>query len=733
MKKCLFILAFVATISIAYGQLQVSLTSTNCSCYGLCDGSITATVTGGTPPYQYYWESDTNQVTQTTDIITNLCAGMYWITVTDNGGQQVTDWIYLSEPSLITANICVTNPTCPTCNDGIINTNTSGGTPPYTYLWSNGATNPDLYPPISQGTYSFTIMDANLCTSTSSVQLPETSNNCHAYFNYNGYGDSLVQNQHIYVYNYSIPNNNSCITSYTWDFGDGAPINSIEPDTDHVYLFDGIYNICLTIQTSTGCTSTYCDSSVDILPPYTLSGYVYIDENGNCIKDAGENGIPSQAVQVTNGTQTYWGWSDYNGHYAISSHTGNYTVSLPNHTGYTINCSNSQPHNVALTSGYEINQDFALNCNGGFDLCVTNISFQGTSFPGEQVTITPYIGLNNPLCNYNPTPGQIIIVLNPMLIYNGVGSGIPTPTVYNTSNGDSLVWNVSNIFSTNLGYNYTVYALINTAAQIGDSACITGMILPMDGDINEMNNTYKMCIFIGNSCDPNMKEVYPQGTGINGNIPPTSDYLTYTIRFQNTGTAPAHNIFIIDTLSNNLDLTTLEIVATSHNMSKLLLPGNILRFDFHNIMLPDSTSNEPQSHGTVTYKIKNMSNLSEGTQIKNTAYIFFDYNPAVATNTTLNTIVTPQSVVEEKLVLNEISLYPNPATDKLNIQTSFKEDENMMVKISDLLGKTIRYEVIPVNKGTQTSTLKLNDMASGMYIIYITSANLEFSKELIIQ
>ncbi|MBK6836829.1 MAG: hypothetical protein IPG89_22240 [Bacteroidetes bacterium] len=95
-----------------------------------------------------------------------------------------------------------------------------------------------------------------------------------------------------------------------------------------------------------------------------------------------------------------------------------------------------------------------------------------------------------------------------------------------------------------------------------------------------------------------------------------------------------------DTLSPNVDINTFEMLAqvTIYNID--ILPGNVLRWKFNNIMLPDSNSNEPASHGYIQYRIKRTNNNTPGTQIKNTAYIYFDFNEPVITNTTINTIET---------------------------------------------------------------------------------------------
>jgi uncharacterized repeat protein (TIGR01451 family) len=117
-----------------------------------------------------------------------------------------------------------------------------------------------------------------------------------------------------------------------------------------------------------------------------------------------------------------------------------------------------------------------------------------------------------------------------------------------------------------------------------------------------------------------MKEVYPVNV-----LPGYDDWFTYTIHFQNTGNAPAFNIRLRDTLDANLDINSFEVRGYSHP-AQISLNGNILTVRFNNIMLPDSTTDYEGSMGYFQYRIKPLPNLPLGTQIENTAYIYFDYN-----------------------------------------------------------------------------------------------------------
>ncbi len=116
------------------------------------------------------------------------------------------------------------------------------------------------------------------------------------------------------------------------------------------------------------------------------------------------------------------------------------------------------------------------------------------------------------------------------------------------------------------------------------------------------------------------------------------EYMQYIIRFQNTGTDTALNVFIKDTLSSNVDWSTIQMIAASHNCQLTIQNGNQCTWEFRNINLADSTTNEPLSHGYIVYRIKIKNTLAAGDDVKNTAHIYFDYNFPVQTNTEITTV-----------------------------------------------------------------------------------------------
>ncbi|WP_338791253.1 T9SS type A sorting domain-containing protein [Bernardetia sp. MNP-M8] len=165
----------------------------------------------------------------------------------------------------------------------------------------------------------------------------------------------------------------------------------------------------------------------------------------------------------------------------------------------------------------------------------------------------------------------------------------------------------------------------------------SGVALPQnDGGVRSETS----CSEILDSYDPNDKQVVPFGL-TNQNLIEKTTELDYTIRFQNTGTIEAVNIVVLDTLSDFLDIETIRLGMVSHNYN-FIIDGDadtrVLRFEFDNINLPDSNSNEPASHGFIKFKIKQKANNRIGTVIKNRAAIYFDFNSPIITNTISNKV-----------------------------------------------------------------------------------------------
>lgn len=138
-------------------------------CFGDSVGSISVTVAGGDPPYTYQW--NTNPA-DTTPAISNLPAGNYTLSVTDSNGIMVINTFPVAQPSQVTMSFNVTNVSCFGFSDGAITASPAGGTPPYSYAWSNGGNSASITA-LPIGTYVLTVTDSNNCIGIDSAVVTE--------------------------------------------------------------------------------------------------------------------------------------------------------------------------------------------------------------------------------------------------------------------------------------------------------------------------------------------------------------------------------------------------------------------------------------------------------------------------------------------------------------------------------------------------------------------------------
>ncbi|MDI1356533.1 MAG: T9SS type A sorting domain-containing protein [bacterium] len=143
--------------------LNTSTAVTNVLCNG-ATGSATLTASGGTSPYSYLWSS-----AATTSVVSGILAGAYSATVTDANGCTNSNLITISQPAALLTSTAVTNVLC-NGGTGSATVTASGGTTPYTYLWSSGGTTSVISGMIS-GAYSATVTDANSCTSVKALNI----------------------------------------------------------------------------------------------------------------------------------------------------------------------------------------------------------------------------------------------------------------------------------------------------------------------------------------------------------------------------------------------------------------------------------------------------------------------------------------------------------------------------------------------------------------------------------
>jgi SprB repeat/Disaggregatase related repeat/Secretion system C-terminal sorting domain len=261
-------------------KIELSGVVTNVLCNGASTGAITLSVSGGTGPFTYNWGGGITSQNRT-----SLAAGTYTVTVTGAGGCTATNTFTITQNIAITATLVNSNISCSGGSDGSINLSVSGGTGPYTYLWSNGATTEDISG-LSAGVYSVTVRDANNCTNlftSTTIQQPVVL------------GLSIVVNKNVTCFNGSdggataTPTGGTATYTYQWsDGGTGAVRNNLSA---------GLYTV--TVTDSKGCKA---NASVTITQPLTKIELFSTTKNTrNCA------GTPSGSIDLTivNGTAPF--------------------------------------------------------------------------------------------------------------------------------------------------------------------------------------------------------------------------------------------------------------------------------------------------------------------------------------------------------------------------------------------------------------------------------------------
>ena len=221
-----------------------------------------------------------------------------------------------------------------------------------------------------------------------------------------------------------------------------------------------------------------------------------------------------------------------------------------------------------------------------------------------------------------------------------------------------------------------------------------------------------------NSYDPNDKQCHLP-TFIQ---PDVQEKLQYTVRFQNDGNYPALNVVIRDTISTNLDLSTFRFIGSKHPVSYSIDPvSREVIFRFSGIQLLPSVDSLEGSQGYFTYEIKELANLTLNSEITNTAYIYFDFNPAIITNTTLN---INGYVGLSSPTQGLVDLYPNPSNGKLTIE-GLEEGEVVIYSITGQ--KMLQHHY------TRGQELDLTKLDAGMYVVYGNTVNGDFVEKLNLQ
>ncbi len=447
-----------------------------------------------------------------------------------------------------------------------------------------------------------------------------------------------------------------------------------------------------------------------------INGTVFFDADADCLLDTNELTVSSVMV-----------YSPEFDRMALTDSIGNYTLRIPPGPQHIYQSSFNHPLMGTLC------EDTLLVNPTAFNQIINGINF------GDTITAPVYDAaivfggcaqLVPGHTSYVPSIVQNVGNLPISFIYRhvisdtlwidgaeGHYSGTEDEVTILGINGDTCTWQVD-LNPGQSAYFRTWVDLPPDPGYVGHALHSYGEIIPLLQDDDSDNNHFDMnCMVIG-SFDPNRKNVNPAGQGEQGLISAAVEDFQFLIEFQNTGTAPADNIYVEDTLSSLFDLNSLQVMAASHSYQTEIRQGNLIRFVFPNINLADSLSNEPESHGWIAFRVKRQANATNpGTEFQNTALIYFDFNEPVVTNTTLNTIAEDIVLTIPQNETAELEIYPNPAATSVRVLLPSKAKE---IRISDISGRVL------LRKSGDTNVLQqfdIQSLSSGMYLVDATLIN----------
>lgn len=438
---------------------------------------------------------------------------------------------------------------------------------------------------------------------------------------------------------------------------------------------------------------------------------IWKDDNSDCIRQSSEPYLTAFAkVKVDSAnipidTLNISGYGDYIG--ALNK-TYKFTL-LSGPIGTNVVCPSTGSITITTPSSYSVSMppvNFGLNCGAStaYDL---GVRYSGFFRPvnASSIYIWPY---NSSCGNQNAT---VTLQLNPKYLYS---TASPAPA---SISGNTITWNLSNLsaFGNQTPYIYIglVPDTVNYTINLGDTICNSITISPTSGDIDISNNIDSHCDSVKAAFDPNDKSVSPSGNIASGTL------LTYHINFENLGNDTAFNIHILDTLSQHLDASTLQVIQASHPMRTTMLTttGNqaLARFDFPNIRLADK--NHPAANkGYVRFTVRVKNNLAPGTEIPNRAGIFFDVNPVVLTNYAYSRTAVPQSV-NDLTQTTSLEVFPNPTREQITIRQS--GDAYTQAKLTNSLGQLILTRKLNGHE----SIVNIQSLTTGIYFLELSGKN----------
>ena len=457
--------------------------------------------------------------------------------------------------------------------------------------------------------------------------------------------------------------------------------------------------------------ATFCSILNSECPgPYPgVAGRVFVDENTNGLYDSGEPGLQQSTVVLQPSGHSVG--VNAQGEWQFGIPPGNYTITAASTYPYvgSINPTNHTA-DVPNMGDTDVGNDFAATVIPGIEDLRAFINAEVTR-PGFENRL--FLACNN----YGTEPVDAILTLDFDNDQSWVGSSV-APT---SLTGNIATWDLGTL-AMGTTVDLTVDLYTDPAVPLGTPIQHTLTSNPVAGDETPADNIALWTDSVIGSYDPNDKLISP-ATLTAAQVAAGVSPINYTIRFQNTGTYLAERVVILDTLPEGLVLESIQFLASSHDNHWYVTDG-VLHVIHNDIMLPDSTSDEPNSHGYVMFRILPSTDLVEGQQILNIAHIVFDFNEPIITPPAVFTVQTPTNV-DDHAVLGTM-VYPNPVRDLLWISDNSGADTPYQIR--DVHGRRVQQGTFTRRRPTAVHALE-----PGVYVIELLATDgvrsLRFVKE----
>jgi Leucine-rich repeat (LRR) protein len=446
----------------------------------------------------------------------------------------------------------------------------------------------------------------------------------------------------------------SCLPSYTQNH---FQVLKVQTNTNIKCL-----PIATTADVSDGSdTLPVCNLKTNCPITFNVNGNVYHD-TANCSRDETKHGKPIQGIKIlhfedtTLIEQTY---SDKNGQFSFNVPAKTQRrIQLYDPTSTYEKCDFYSYVYRRSSSSIENGFDFGLKCAKP-NLSASSIygQFKPDSNSAVYITAGDLRKMNRLYCSSGKS-GTVTTTISGSATYVSPLDGALVPS---NISGNTLSYDISDFGNIDPKTAFNIVVKTDKNAVVGDEICIKTIIRSNEEDDLPIDDSLEFCGFVVKSLSTNRKSAYPNET-----VYPDS-WLTFTIQYQNTHFDTVKNFYITDTLSKFLDESTFTYLSGSVRPT-VYLKGKAVLLKYQKINLNDTLDTKIQSDGWVQYKVKTIKTIQPDDTIKNKAYIYFNSNNPITTNTTINVYSLPAAsdLIHSRKEI--IKVYPNPTKGSLTLE-----------------------------------------------------------------